>query len=178
MTAAFVHSGRRVIQRSTGRLRTHGIVALEFVFIFPILFAIVYAIVSYGLVIATQQTLTLAAAEGARAALRYPANPVSVADSITKRVAAACSVARIHLSGFKGGLNSGACPTSGSGHNVYVTNAVCPYAGAGGVQCVTVTVRYDYNAYKLVPNLPGGLLPMPPALIGTAVVQINPEYIL
>ncbi|RYX91650.1 MAG: pilus assembly protein [Comamonadaceae bacterium] len=156
-----------------------GLAALEFVFVFPVLFAIFYAIVSYGLIIATQQTLTLAAAEGARAALRYPANPSSVADSISKRVATACSVAKLQLQAFKGGLGTqGACASSGTAHGVYVANAVCPYAGSGTAQCVTVTIRYDYTANQLVPNLPGGLLPMPPALQATAVVQINPEYVL
>lgn len=155
-----------------------GIVAIEFAFIFPAFFVIFYAIVSYGLIFAAQQSLTLAAAEGARAALRYPVNPTSEADSITKRMATACAVTRQHLTPFRGNLGTGNCGTAGAAHGVYVANAACPYAVSSAAQCLTVTVLYDYAAFRLVPNLPGNLLPTPPRLLATAVIQINPEYAL
>ena len=53
--------------------RQQGAAAIEFSILFPIFFLLFYAIITYGLIFAAQQTLTLAAAEGARAAVRYQA---------------------------------------------------------------------------------------------------------
>ena len=50
------------------KYKKKGAAAIEFAIIFPIFFIIFYAVVTYGLIFAAQQTLTLAAAEGARAA--------------------------------------------------------------------------------------------------------------
>ncbi len=50
--------------------KQQGAAAIEFAILFPIFFLIFYAIITYGLIFAAQQTLTLAAAEGARAAVR------------------------------------------------------------------------------------------------------------
>lgn len=168
----------RHLESVASRRRSRGIVALEFVFIFPAFFIIFYAIVSYGLIFAAQQSLTLAASEGARAALRYPVNPISEADSLTKRMATACAVTRQQLTAFQGNLGSGTCAPTGNAHGVYVANALCPYAASSAARCLTVTVNYDYAAFRLVPNLPGNLLPTPPRLMATAVIQINPEYAL
>lgn len=43
----------------------NGAAAIEFAILFPIFFLIFYAVVTYGLIFVAQQTLTLAAAEGA-----------------------------------------------------------------------------------------------------------------
>ena len=53
------------------QIKQKGAAAIEFAIIFPIFFIIFYAVVTYGLIFAAQQTITLAAAEGARAAVRY-----------------------------------------------------------------------------------------------------------
>jgi Flp pilus assembly protein TadG len=44
--------------------KQQGAAAIEFAILFPIFFLIFYAIITYGLIFAAQQTLTLAAAEG------------------------------------------------------------------------------------------------------------------
>lgn len=48
--------------------RQRGATAVEFALVFPLFFLIFYAIVTFGLIFAVQQNLTLAATEGARAA--------------------------------------------------------------------------------------------------------------
>ncbi|KLU20452.1 pilus assembly protein TadE, partial [Caballeronia mineralivorans PML1(12)] len=45
--------------------------AVEFAIVFPLFFLVFYAIVTYSMIFVAQQSLTLAASEGARAALRY-----------------------------------------------------------------------------------------------------------
>ena len=66
------------------QVKQKGAAAIEFAIIFPIFFIIFYAVVTYGLIFAAQQTLTLAAAEGARAAVRYPAISGSSGGSTNK----------------------------------------------------------------------------------------------
>ena len=79
--------------------KQQGAAAVEFAILFPIFFLIFYAIITYGLIFAAQQTLTLAAAEGARAAVRYPSVPAG--GTMTKqaqlqaRLAAACATAAV-----------------------------------------------------------------------------------
>jgi Flp pilus assembly protein TadG len=50
-----------------------GAAAIEFAFVFPVFFLVFYGIITYGIIFLAQQSITLAAAEGARAALRYAA---------------------------------------------------------------------------------------------------------
>jgi Flp pilus assembly protein TadG len=57
----------RIIRRTPARQR--GAAAIEFALIFIPMFALFYALVSYGLVMALLQGMTLAAEEGARAAV-------------------------------------------------------------------------------------------------------------
>jgi Flp pilus assembly protein TadG len=48
-----------------------GATAIEFALLFPLFFAILYAIITFSLIFVAQQNLTLAAEEGARAALNW-----------------------------------------------------------------------------------------------------------
>ena len=76
--------------------KQQGAAAIEFAIIFPIFFLIFYAIITYGLIFAVQQTVTLAAAEGARAAVRYQAGKDQDAKTAA-RIGAACDMS----GGFK-----------------------------------------------------------------------------
>ena len=98
--------------------KQQGAAAIEFAFLFPIFFLIFYAIITYGLIFAAQQTLALAAAEGARAAVRYPSVPTG--GTMTKpaqlqaRLTAACATAALAtdwLSRMGAGLGSAGCST-------------------------------------------------------------------
>jgi len=152
-----------------------GAAAIEFAIIFPVFFIIFYAIVTYGLIFAAQQTLTLAAAEGARAAVRYQAGSTQVARQ-TARVAAACdmanqSIAWLRTAGQGGAPAKGVCATGIT--EVVATPTNC--SGANGVTCVQVQVTYDYDKAPLIPKLLGPVmsLPTPKLLQGRAVAQIN-----
>ncbi|SAL37886.1 pilus assembly protein TadE [Caballeronia udeis] len=43
------------------------------------------------------------------------------------------------------------------------------------MQCVNVTLKYNYAGQPLVPSLPLIGLPVPTSLIASAMVQLNPE---
>jgi Flp pilus assembly protein TadG len=146
-----------------------GAMSIEFAFIFPALFLIFYAIITYGLIFAAQHTLALAAAEGGRAALRYQ-QAGDAAAALALRTAAARDAASAPLSWLNG--------VAGTAVSVTPTSAPCSYAAT--MTCIKVRVTYNYAASPLVPKLLGELLalPTPAALSSEATVQINPAHML
>lgn len=171
--------------------KQQGAAAIEFAIIFPIFFIIFYAVVTYGLIFVAQQTLTLAAAEGARAAVRYPAIGGSGATNkvtqLQARLDAACSTANIATDWLRkmgAGLGSAPCrPGVSNASGLYATPGFCG-AGAASftastdpakVNCVTMQVNYNYANAPFIPRLLGPLmsLPTPSLLRGQAVAQIS-----
>ncbi|MXN73427.1 pilus assembly protein [Burkholderia sp. 4701] len=147
------------------RRRQRGATAVEFALVFPLFFLIFYAIVSFGLIFAVQQNLTLAATEGARAALNYiPESSGLGTQALQDRAKAAQSTAQ-NLTRWLPNVQVPLPPS-----------AWCSYDTS--MYCVTVTVTYPYSQYPLVPSLPLLSLVMPNALTSTATVQINPATIL
>ncbi|KWC56455.1 TadE/TadG family type IV pilus assembly protein [Burkholderia ubonensis] len=154
-------------QRQLCARRRHqrGATAVEFALVFPLFFVIFYALVSYGLIFAIQQNLTLAATEGARAALNYvPEANGQGAQALQDRASAARRAAQ-NLTRW---LPNVVVPAPSS--------AACSYDAS--MYCVTVTVTYPYAQYPLVPSLPLLGLVLPSTLTSTATVQINPATIL
>lgn len=143
------------------RLRQSGATAVEFALVFPVFFLILYAVITYALILVTQQALTMAAAEGARAAVRFQGG----SDTEAVRATAARAMAQQSLSWLaaSGGL---ATPQAQAQD--------CP----GGVRCMSVVVRYDYANHPLVPPLLGPVLslPTPSVLQGQAMAQIALVY--
>lgn len=172
---------------------TKGAVAIEFAIVFPVFFMIFYAIVTYGIIFATQQTLTLAAAEGARAAVRYPVNLKnnSVAnkyEQLQSRLAEACAAAIVATDWLlkigKGvGINTACGNGISSSAGFWITPGICGNGTSGFksstdtnlLNCVIMQVNYNYAAAPLVPKLLGPLLsfPTPDFLQGRAAAQIS-----
>lgn len=153
------------------RRAQRGNAAIEFALLFPVFFLVFYAIVTYSLVFATQHTLTLAAAEGARAALRYQlvsgsGSAAAAAALEERRRLAQTTTGRALLA-----LNSYGVPEA------RVTSAC---ADPVGYACIEVSARYDYRAHPLVPPLFGPLLalPTPAVLAARSVVQISRAHLL
>jgi Flp pilus assembly protein TadG len=126
-------------------------VAVEFALVFLLFFSLFYAIVAYGLVITLKQSLTLAAEEGARAAVQ------DAPDEAT-RLARAQTMANGVLSWLPGG-----------GITVSATAANC--AANPATRCVTVAVNYDYAGHPIVPALPLLGIAIPANLAASATVQ-------
>jgi Flp pilus assembly protein TadG len=140
------------------RRRQQGIAAIEFAILFPVFFLICYAIVTYSLLFVGQQTLTLAAEEGARSAVAYqPAS--SVATALSLRQSSACSTVANVL------------PSLTANSTCTTTVSTCA-SGTLQFQCLQVSVAFNYAAKPFVAPLPG--LPTPAVLRGTATVQLNP----
>ncbi|CAJ0822134.1 MULTISPECIES: TadE/TadG family type IV pilus assembly protein [Ralstonia] len=155
---ARMHPGtRRFAALRFGRRGSGGVAALEFAVVVPVLLVLMLSIVYYGVILAMQQMLTLAAEEGARAALRYqPSN--------TQRVAAAYAAVASVL------------PTSFS-NRVQTNQSSTPLVNCqnvAGMQCLSVVLTLPVTSGNnpLLPSIP--LLPAPATLTGSAVVQLVP----
>jgi Flp pilus assembly protein TadG len=140
-----------------GRRWQRGATAVEFAIIFPVFFVILYAILSFGMIFVIQQSLTLAASEGARAGLNY-------APSLAARVTNATTTARSVV----GWLNIG---------TPQVTAPQCSYdtSSPPSLYCLSVTVSYTPESWITTMPFLGIILNRP--LSGTAVVQI-PQSLL
>lgn len=139
-----------------------GVAAIEFALVFPIFFLIFYGIITYGLILVAQQSITLAAAEGARAALRYAATE-TVRTNNARNAATGTGSAAAWLNGrlvFTGTLL-----------------ANCPYNTPDiNSRCYSVTVAYpSYRQNPLAPLILGPLIgfTVPDRLASVAIVQIN-----
>jgi Flp pilus assembly protein TadG len=149
--------------RETCRTVQRGIAAVEFALVFPLLFTVLYAILTYSLIFVAEQSLTLAAEEGARAALNYQSATNATA-ALAAREQNACTVA----SNAARWLNTNAnCATQAQ---------TCSYDAT--MDCIQVTLTYDYANYPLLPPLPLLSLAVPQTLTSAATVQINPENLL
>lgn len=161
-TSAIKLSRTNAHKNSQNIKRQSGVAAIEFAFIFPIFFLIFYAIITYGLILVAQQSITLAAAEGARAALRFAATE-TVRTNNARNAATGTGSAAAWLNGrleFTGTLL-----------------ASCPYNTPDiNSRCYSVTVAYPgYRQNPLAPLLLGPLMgfTVPDRLASVAIVQIN-----
>nr|WP_246270643.1 TadE/TadG family type IV pilus assembly protein [Paraburkholderia solisilvae] len=140
-----------------------GATAVEFALLFPLFFIIFYAIVTFSLIFVAQQSLTLAAEEGARAALNFQ-QADNDADALAKRVAAACETATGMANWLAARADCEATPNP------------CTYDPT--MECVSVTLSYDYAARPLVPPVPLLDIVLPAQLTSTAMIQLNPGFLL
>lgn len=148
------------------RRKQRGVVAIEFALIF--LFGVLPLLLltfSGVLIFAAKQSLTLAAANGARAALRY-----GTTGSIAEREASACQVAQQSMQWLL--TFSGATPNC-TADPIAVSSQACP---SGGVTCVQVTTTFDYNSHPFIPGtttIYGWVLGGAGTLTSSATVQLD-----
>jgi hypothetical protein len=161
--AALIFARARALASAAGA-NQRGSTAVEFALVFPLFFVIFYAIVTYSLIFVAQQSLTLAAEEGARAGLRFQPTASTPAASLTLRAQAAC-LAATQLANW---LASGTPCTASA--------APCGYDPT--MDCLQVQLSYNYLGNPLLPTLPLMSLGLPNTLSAQAVVQLNPENLL
>lgn len=148
-----------------GRTSQQGTSAIEFAFVFPLLFAVTYAAIVYGYVFFVQQTLNFLGQEAARNMVRV--DPTTPGYSGALAAAATTSVnqskAQLQL------IGSGAIVTT-------VTAGTDPM----GMPTRTVTVSMPITAltsvgfasFPLPMNL-GTFPPLPTTLAASAVIRVN-----
>jgi hypothetical protein len=153
-------------QRYRPRTRQNGAVAIEFVFVFPILFAVAYAAVVYSYVYLLQQSVNFAAQQGAQAAVAV-APLSSAADTVAKRLSDATAAAQSSLSWLPADQLPRISVTSPADCGA----SVAPIVGSS----IVIRVNFDLNAggalFPSVVGLPylGDIPPLPAALNACAV---------
>ncbi len=156
-----VGRGMRLRRRSDD-----GASAVEFALVVPLLLLLLFGIISYGVMLSFRQTLSQAAAEGARAA--------AVTFVETDKQDAGYDA-------IDGALDSfGATCVGGSLRKGAVTVGTCTVTAPGpctpaatGVECVTVTLSYDYRDHPIVPSFPGVGYVMPSVLTYSAQARVS-----
>lgn len=135
--------------RLHGPRRQRGVVAIEFALVFlfgvlPLLLLTFTGVMIY----AAQETLSLAAAEGARAALHY--------GTTAQRETNACNAAAesmqwlLTFAGESSGCATPAAPGGPFSAIAVSPPATCPSTPA--MECMTVVTSYNYNASPFFPG--------------------------
>jgi Flp pilus assembly protein TadG len=144
-----VHNRTQIARRGAGQ---RGAVLIEFALASTIFLMLVYGAISYGVMFWVKSTITHAAAEGARAAIRST-------NAVTGAKASAEAILDASL------------PTGKSTYAKPVTPTTGPCSYNASETCITVTVTYPYAAHPVVPALP--LLSfLPSQLRSTSVIQL------
>jgi Flp pilus assembly protein TadG len=139
---------RRLVRRDES-----GAALVEFALVFGLLVMILYGLIAFGMVLATKQRITNAAAEAARSA-------VGVADAATAETTATDRVTKI-------------LGTPNGRYTVTPVGAPCDSLVPLGPQCITVTIEWDYENHPVVPPAPGLGLFMPETFGSDATVQFK-----
>jgi Flp pilus assembly protein TadG len=133
---------------------------VEFAFVIVLLITILYGIISYGMILAAQSTLTQAAADAARAGL--------VSSSSAELAAYRQANSDV------GWMDKGTCGTTSTSSAVITcvtSEERCP--SNLSVQCLQVTITYNYASSPLFPELPGLGLITPSTISSTNVIQLG-----
>jgi len=138
--------------------RQSGSSTIEFALVFPLFFAVFYAIAAYSLVMALEQSLTYAAAEGARAAVAVdPTDFNNEGDYVNAIRNRSCVVATERAGWLS---EPPACASE-----------VAADAGDPDTRTVTLTLTYPYAASPLVPVIDVPLIGEIPAVPDELVVR-------
>ena len=130
---------------------------VEFAFVVVLLVALLYGIISYGLILGAQAAINQAAADGARAGIVDPTNAQTDAEK--------------EVSQDVGWMDKGSCTPSTTVISCTASEAACP--SNPNNQCLTVTVIYNYASSPLFPELPGMGIVTPSTLSATNTLQIS-----
>jgi Flp pilus assembly protein TadG len=135
-----------------------GAALVEFTIVAVLFLTLIFGSVSFGMIFSVKHTLTNAASEGARAALKT--NPSATdTEKINTATAAATTRARAGLGGKADYLNP-------------VTASIANCESDLTQRCITVIVSYPYASHPLVPAMP--LLNfLPSTLTSKAVIELS-----
>ena len=160
------HPARHRLRRGRGE---DGAALVEFALVFALFVLVLYGLIAFGMMLALKQSITHAAADGARAAVGAYPDPAIAGDTLQ---AAEVRAATAKVTGALGWLGSKYDPS-------FTTATVAPCSGTGTAQCITVKISYPYSSPvlgkggPLVAPAPGLGLVMPDAIGTTAVVQVS-----
>ena len=123
---------------------------------------LVFGIIAYAYMLSFRQTVTQAAAEGARAAVVAPSGSTT-ADRRTVAISAVSAA----LSTGAGGL------TCSSQYVTCTAEPVANCADGSANDCFKVTVSYPYRDHSLLPTMPGLGFSLPQTITYSAMAEVG-----
>lgn len=151
---------------------------VEFALVVVLLIALLYGIITWGLILAAQSTITQAAADAARAGIvqgTTSGNCQGVSNTSLAGCAAveqaATDVGWMNKGGCNETVNGKAIVTSSSPISCTATTGSCASVAAN--TCLTVTVAYAYSSSPIFPELPGLGVITPSTISSTNVLQLS-----
>jgi Flp pilus assembly protein TadG len=162
---------KRVPKQLRRRSDERGAEMVEFAFVVVLLIALLYGIISYGLILAAQTTITQAAADGARAGIVESSSVGSIGPPCTTT---ACTVSQTQAGDDLGWLGKGTCGTTATASNpITCVSTEVPCPSNANNECLTVTVDYDYSSNPLFPELPGMGVITPSTISSSDTLQMS-----
>jgi Flp pilus assembly protein TadG len=150
-------SGRRGSGAEGGSKRDErGSVLVEFSLVFALFVFLIYGLITFGVILAAKNSVTHAAAEGARAAVAIVDDPMTADD---ERILRAKEKVGQALDWF--------------GARYEPADTTATIAPCGTAQCITVKITYPYTTRPIVQPPPGLGLMIPSNLTSTAVVELT-----
>ena len=144
---------------------------VEFALVVVLLIALLYGIITYGLILAAQSTITQAAADAARSGI-VTTTPVATAE------AQACidigwmnKTCGTPATGSYNTTNCTFSPNPADAITAFACTKTCP--SNVNNQCLTVSVSYNYSGAPLFPELPGLNVITPSTISSTNVLQVS-----
>jgi hypothetical protein len=145
-----------------------GAALIEFAIVFSVLCLFLFGIITFGMVMAVKQTVSQAAAEGARAAVAVNQSDVQM-------------VTRSQVASSASWLGApSACPEVDPalpdfmlGQTVACQTSVGYCSGMAGPRCETVTVYYSWKNKPIIPPLPFVSAALPDVISSKFVVQLG-----
>lgn len=149
--------------RECSRRGERGSVLIEFSFVFGLFVFVLYALISFGMVLAAKNSLTHAAAEGARSAVGVVDDPATpLVDEREER-------ARLQVGQSLDWFGSKYQPSDTTA-TVKSCNGTLPVTVPA---CIFVDITYPYDTRPIVPPAPGLGVVIPSKLSSTAVVELS-----
>jgi Flp pilus assembly protein TadG len=144
------------IQSHRRRHDQRGAVLVEFAIASGLLLVLLFGIIEYGYVLSFKQSLTQAAAEGARAGA-VGGTPAAILQAVNTATGA-----------FHQTCNSGGLSCKNGAGSTTLSSTSC-----GSYTCITVEVSYDWKNYPLLPKFPGLGLLLPDTLKSTSTARVS-----
>lgn len=164
-------------------MRQRGVYALEWAFIFPAFFLLLYGIICYGLTFLVRESMQYAVEEGARAALRYPVGASSSTWNDRKTQTVTAVKDRLDwmptaIQPTDANIKFTVCLVSDAACNQdSVLNTSLPCSTAA--PCM-ILVSYTINNYQdnaIAPAIPGMGLVLPSRLQASASILMDRELL-
>jgi Flp pilus assembly protein TadG len=159
-----------LIERLRRRNRDErGAELIEFAIVVVLLITLLYGIITFGLILAAQATVTQAAADAARAGII-----TSTSSAPTVAEAQACAdvgwMDKTCVAPNSGSVTTCPSPTSSA-----ITASACeePCPSNTANTCLKVTVTYNYTSDPLFPELPGLGVITPSTISSTNVLEFS-----